>query len=181
MLLRRIATTLAAAGLLVLPATAAVAAPSAQDVGFLRAAHQANLAEIASGRIAWVKSTDETVKNLAATFMRNHIRMDADLTETARQLKVSLPSQPTEEQQALTARYVAADPQAFDEYFISTQLAAHRDAMRRAEEQAKNGADSSVSELAENATPIIASHHELLVAAAADAGLPGYMKPGART
>lgn len=180
MFLRRIATVLAAAGLLAVPASAAYAEPTDQDAEFLRAAHQANLAEIAGGRIAWQKTTDETVKDLAATFMRDHIRLDADLTIAARQLSVSLPQQPNEEQQALAARYRAAGPETFDEYFISTQLEAHRTALRLAEEQIQNGTDPLVKELAEKATPVIAQHHEMLVAAAADEDMPGYTKAGAR-
>lgn len=185
MSLRRIASVLAATGMLALPATAAHAVPSGQaisedDIAFLRAAHQINLAEISGSRIAWQKTMDETVKNLAATFMRDHIRLDADLTRTARQFRVSLPSQPTEEQRAVAASYQAAEAQALDELFITTQLEAHRQAMRLTEQQAENGDDPQVSQLAEKAAPVIAAHHDLLVTAAADEGVPGYTKQGAR-
>ncbi|GAA2895198.1 hypothetical protein Acy02nite_39570 [Actinoplanes cyaneus] len=180
MLLRRISTTVGVAGLLALPATAAQAEPSAQDAAFLKAAHQANLAEISAGRIAWTTSNDPTVKTLAATLMRDHIHLDADLYQTARQLRVFLPDAPTEEQQALTRRYEAAGADTFDEYFISTQLAAHRDSLKLVSEQISDGSEQSVKELAADAEPVIAHHRDLLRDAAEAKGLAGYAGTGGR-
>lgn len=175
MLSRRIAATVGMAGFLILPVTPAQAAePSPQDVSFVRAAHQANLAEIAAGQIAWKKSTDPQVKNLAATFMRNHIHMNADLYTAARKLRIFLPDKPTEEQQALTKRYEAAPAATFDEYYISTQLTAHREAQKLATTQVDKGREPAVKELAEQASSIIAGHQELLRKAAVSEGIASY-------
>jgi putative membrane protein len=174
-LYRRILVTLGMVGSLILPGGPAHAAePSPQDVTFVRAAHQANLAEIAAGQVAWKKTTDPQVKNLAATFMRNHIHMDADLYKTARSLRIFLPDKPTEEQQALTKRYEAAPAATFDEYYISTQLAAHRETRQLIETQVKKGSQPEVKRLAEQVAPIIAGHQELLRKAAAAEGMAGY-------
>ncbi|AEV87583.1 hypothetical protein ACWT_6571 [Actinoplanes sp. SE50] len=180
MLFRRIPAMLGLAGLLVLPATAAQAAASESDAAFLKAAHQVNLAEIAAGRIAWTKTTDPTVKELAATFLRDHIRMDADLYLTARELRVFLPADPTEEQQALAHRYEVAGTDTFDEYYITTQLAGHRAALRLASDEAANGSDESVKALAAKAVPVIRHHAEQLRDAAVAAGLAGYLGGGGR-
>jgi putative membrane protein len=178
---RRIAATLGMTGLLLLPAAGAQAArPSDQDVAFLRAAHQVNLAEIAAGRIAFQKTTDPEVKKLAGKFMHDHIFMDADLTGIARELHVMLPDTPTAEQQALAKRYQAAGADTFDEYYISTQLAAHREAHQLAAAQAENGAIESVKGLAAKALPIIAHHQEELRAEAEAEGYAGYIAVGGR-
>ncbi|MEU4421090.1 DUF4142 domain-containing protein [Actinoplanes sp. NPDC024001] len=165
MILRSTVSSVVAAGLLALPATAAQAAPSAQDAEFLRSAHQINLAEIAGGRIAWQKSSDEGVKELAATLMRNHIRLDAQVTQAARTLRVALPAVPTAAQQALTARYQAAPAGTFDDLFVATQQQAHRDALRLVEEQVAKGSDPVATKVAQAAAPIIAGHHRQLAAA----------------
>ena len=179
MLLRRIATTIGTACLVVLPATAAQAdAPSAQDVAYLQAAYQANMAEVQGSRVAWQKSTDPKVKNLAATFMRDHIRLNAVLYDTARALRVPLPAEPTPEQQALANRYQVAEPGVFDEYFISTQLGMHRAAMRLGATQIAKGSEPTVKKLAEEAAPVIAAHHVLLRQAATAEGMDGYAGTG---
>ncbi|GIF13040.1 DUF4142 domain-containing protein [Actinoplanes teichomyceticus] len=181
MLFRRIPAALGIAGLLCLPATAAQAAePSEQDAAFLRAAHQANLAEITAGRIAWQKTTDPTVKKLAATFMRDHIHMDAELYLTARRLRVVLPNAPTPEQQALARRYEVAGADTFDEYYIATQLAAHRATIQAAQTQVEEGDDPAVRALARRATQTIAHHQVQLRAAAEAEGMAGYVETGGR-
>ncbi|MFC7527655.1 DUF4142 domain-containing protein [Actinoplanes sp. GCM10030250] len=167
MFFRSIFATLGMASSLAgLPATAAQADPSAQDAAFIRAAHQVNLAEIASGQIAWRKTTDPEVKNLAATFMRDHIHLDADLYKTARTLRIVLPSAPTAEQQALTKRYEAAGADTFDEYYISNELSARREALALTSTQTQKGADPAVKDLAEKAAPMIARHQQMLQKAA---------------
>ncbi|MEV6302372.1 DUF4142 domain-containing protein [Actinoplanes sp. NPDC051861] len=178
---RRFLTTLGVSGLMLVPATAARAAEEpALDAEFLKAAHQINLAEIAAGRIAFQKSTDTTVKNVAATFMRDHIRLDANLYLTARDLGVQLPAAPTEEQTAVAERYRAAGADTFDEYYIQTQLSGHREAVKLTETQIAEGSNAAVRKLAESAAPIIATHGDLLRAAAAEEGLVGYEEGGAR-
>jgi putative membrane protein len=180
MLLRRIPVAVGVAGLLALPAAPAQAGPSPQDADYLKAAHQVNLAEIAAGRIAWTTTHDPTVKGVAAALMRDHIRLDADLYQTARQLRVYLPAAPTPEQQALVKRYEAAGADTFDEYFISTQLAAHRTALKMTAEQAEKGSEESVKDLAARAEPVIAHHRTMLRDAAEAEGLAGYVDTGGR-
>lgn len=168
MFMRRIATALCVSAVAVLPASAARAdEPSAQDAAFLRAAYQNNLAEIQSGQVAWRKTTNPEVKNLAASIMRDHIHMNADLYDVARKLRVFLPQEPSAEQKALTDRYQAAGAGTFDDLFISTQMTVHRNAHALASEQIAEGSDQAVKELAQNATPIITRHQQLLQTASA--------------
>ncbi len=197
MLLCRIPVALGIAGLLALPAAAQAAAPvrstapgqevasgqeeaGGQDADFLKAAHQVNLAEIAGGRTAWAKTTNPQLKTLARTFMVDHIRMDSDLYQTARRLRVILPDAPTAEQQAQAKRYEAAGTDTFDEYYISTQLAGHRAALRMLAEQVDQGIDPSVTELATKATPIVTHHQQMLRSLAAAEGMAGYVDGGGR-
>ncbi|MEV6343862.1 DUF4142 domain-containing protein [Actinoplanes sp. NPDC051851] len=182
MISRYISVAIAAAGLALLPAaTAAQAAPPpARDAAFLQAAHQTNLAEIEVGRIAFTRTKDPQVKTLAAALMRDHIHLDADLYKTARELSVFLPVEPTEAQQALAERYRVAGADTFDEYFITTQLAGHRDALHLAADQVENGRLAPATEIAEQATPVIERHRLMLRLAAGAEKLPGYATPGGR-
>ena len=174
MLFRRIATALGLTGLMLTPAPAAHAAPSKQDVAYLQAAHQSNLAEIKGGRIAWQKTSDPKIKDLAATFMRDHIHLDAALSDTARQLRVTLPVEPNPHQQALAARYEAAPAETFDRLYISTQMSQHRKALRLTRKELAAGAEAAVKDLAGKAEPVIAGHHTKLRAAAIAEGMAGH-------
>ena len=173
-----------ASGVSVAPAStsgvAVAAALSEQDVTFIQAAHQTNLAEITAGRIAWLKTTDPQVKDLAATFMRDHIHLDAALYLTARNLGIRLPSEPNAEQKALTARYEAAGEDTFDDYYITTQLAGHREAVAMLQKQIAEGEDPAIKDLAAKATPVVEGHVQLLRDTAADEGVVGYTGGGGR-
>src|SRR5690349_24279135 len=105
MSIRRVAAVLSVAGLLLVPATAAQAAPSDQDAAYLKAAHQSNLAEISGGKLAQQKGQSQQVKDLGARFVADHTKLDAAVQQTASQLGVDLPAAPNEKQQALAAKY----------------------------------------------------------------------------
>jgi putative membrane protein len=75
-------------GAVFVAATPAQAAPSAQDTRFLRAAHQSNLAEIATGQLAQQKATNPTVRDLGARFVTDHTPLDQALQQTAAALGV---------------------------------------------------------------------------------------------
>jgi putative membrane protein len=167
-----------AAGLALVPSTAASAAPSSQDSTYLRAAHQSNLAEIAGGKIAEQKATSQQVKDLAARFVSDHTKLDAALTKTASALDVTLPTAPNAEQKALAARYQAASGGQFDALFISTQMTAHMRAMALGRTETADGRDTKAKKSATDAAPVIASHHSALETAARDLGVPDTINTG---
>ncbi|MGK5682504.1 DUF4142 domain-containing protein [Actinoplanes sp. URMC 104] len=134
-------------------------------VHFLRAAHQSNLAEIAAGRLAQRKSPSAGVRAIGARFVRDHTAMDAEVIRVAAQLRVTLPDLPTEQQQELACRYEAARPTEFDPLFVSTQLAGHHKALKRAQREATAGAEPPARQVAAAAVPVIESHHAALEAA----------------
>src|SRR4051794_13200305 len=79
------------------------AAPSSQDIQWLVAAHQSNLAEIAAGTSAQSRATTDEVRRLGAMFVTMHTQLDTDLTAAAAQLGVQLPTTPNSAQQQTLA------------------------------------------------------------------------------
>ena len=178
MSMRRLTVIAAAAGVLLIPGTAASAAPSDQDTAYLRAAHQSNLTEIAGGRLAQQKGASQEVKDLGARFVADHTKLDATLTDTAESLGVDLPSEPNQEQQALAARYQAASGDDFDALFVSTQMDAHMKAMALGRTEIADGSDAQAKKVAQNAAPVVEAHHDLLDAAASELGVPSTVDTG---
>jgi len=159
-------------------AGSAYAAPSAQDTTFLQKAHQTNLAEIAVGNLAQQKATDQTVRDLGSRFVTDHAQLDQALQQTASALGVTLPNGPSADQQAVARRLEAANGRAFDQLFISTQLAGHMMAMRLGEAELSGGSDPQAKKVASDSAPVIKAHHEALASAAAALGVPSNVNTG---
>ncbi len=178
MFAKRVAVVLGLAGMLLVPATGAQAAPSDQDAAYLRAAHQSNLAEIAGGRLAQQKGQSQQVKDLGARFVADHTRLDAAVRRTADQLGVDLPGAPNDRQQAVAQRYQQTSGRDFDALFVSTQMDAHMAAMALGQKEIAQGSDATAKKTAQDAAPVIASHHELLDNAADALGVPSSINTG---
>ena len=178
MFLKRFAAVAGTAVLLLIPAGAASAAPSDQDTAFLQAAHQSNLAEIASGNLAQEKARSQEVKDLGARWVEDHTKLDTAVQETAEALGVDLPDAPNAEQRALARRYEAASAEQFDALWIPTQMDSHMKSMRLGQTEIARGSDAQAKKVAQDAAPVIASHHELLENAANELGVPSRIGTG---
>lgn len=175
---KRVAAALGVAGLLLLQPAAAQAAPSDQDTAFLKSAHQSNLAEIAGGKLAQQKGASQEVKDLGERFVTDHTKLDAAVRETAEALGVDLPSTPNSKQQAVARRYAATSGDDFDALFVSTQMEAHMAAMAAGRTEIARGSDAQAKKVAQDAAPVIASHHDALSGAARELGVPDTIGTG---
>ncbi|WP_144127297.1 DUF4142 domain-containing protein [Catellatospora sichuanensis] len=164
-----------AAALAVVLSTAAgpvAAAPTAtrapQDNAYLAAAHQANLAEITTSNLAAThQGASPVVVRLGAEFKDDHQKLDDALMSVAQQQGVALPNAPNTEQQAVIQQMYQLSRAPFDQAWVPAQLKAHEAAMAATQAEIANGQDPAVVQLAKDALPVIAKHHEQLMAAAA--------------
>jgi putative membrane protein len=154
-------------GLTPTTAVASVASEPAPDAGFLRAVHQADMAEIAGGGIAQERGVSPRVRALGARFVRDHTAIDARLTAAARAAGVLLPDTPTAAQLALGKKYQAAPSASFDRLYLRTQLKAHREALAAGRAELTRGEDARVKQLVAFAAPLVQAHHDALTAALA--------------
>jgi putative membrane protein len=168
MLLKSIALSVLMTGLSGLPASAApgaVGPPAAepvQDATFLRAAHQADLAEIAGGNIAQERGVSPRVRALGARFVRDHTAIETHLTAVARAAGVQLPDTPTAAQLALVKKYQSVPRAAFDRLYLRTQLKAHEEALAAGRTELAKGEDQRVKDLIAYAAPLVMAHHAAL-------------------
>jgi putative membrane protein len=160
---------LASLGLVAAPARAAV---STQDAQFLEQAHQANLAEILAGQLAQNPGHSQAVQSIGQTLIKDHAMLDGAIQRTAPGLGVTLPNAPTAQQQAMAAKLQQADGRAFDELFITTQLAGHAAVMAAIKTEQAKGTDQAVIAAATSAAPVVAKHHRMLQAAASQLSIP---------
>lgn len=177
---KRYAAALVAALTAVLAGTgpASAAAPNAQDTTFLRASHQSNLAEIATGQLAQRKGDSDAVKQLGARLVADHTRLDRAGGQVAARLNVDLPDAVNAEQRAVARRLQAASGAQFDALFLAAQMESHLKAMRLGEAELARGSDATVKKLASDAAPVIAAHHELVEEAGRALGIPTSVNSG---
>jgi putative membrane protein len=131
---------------------------SEQDKAFLVAAHQANLAEIATGAVAEHKGASKAVRELGKMFVTDHTKLDADLKKVADKLGVHLPSRPNAQQRAFAAKLAELSGSSFDRYWLRGQLTAHRMAKANGEKELAKGSNRDAIKVAKTSAPIIAHH-----------------------
>ncbi|MEU8080920.1 DUF4142 domain-containing protein [Catellatospora citrea] len=184
---KKMAVLLAGAALTItataVASTAAPAQPSEQDKAWIIAAHQANLAEISAGKLARDKGTRPEVRDLGMRFATDHAKLDQALKTLARDLGVTLPAQPNDEQKATAQKLeAAAQGDEFNKMWIEQQFAAHTKSMQATQKELDKGQAAQVKQAAEAAMPVIQAHHEALAKAAPDFGVtlpsPGPRAPG---
>jgi putative membrane protein len=151
---------------------------SEQDRQFLRQAHQGNLGEIAAGKVAQAKGAAEDVHSIGATLVTDHTRLDTAVKQTARSLRVSLPSKPTSQDQAMLKRVAAMSGSAFDRAWVAAMIEGHRMALELGKQELRAGTSPEVKALAESSAPVIQRHLSLLLAAQKTVGKPHALAAG---
>ena len=170
--LARVATlpAMAIGGIAVIPVPATAAspppsaspAPSAQDKMFLQQAHQINLAEIATGKMAQKKGNSQTVKNLGAMFVSDHMNLDKTLMPVAQKLYVKLPSTPNSHQQSVATQLAKQSGSKFDTMFVKSEFDGHTMAIKAAQTEIAKGTNPDVMNVARQSLPMFESHRKAL-------------------
>ncbi|GAA2443256.1 DUF4142 domain-containing protein [Streptomyces macrosporus] len=134
-----------------------------QDSTFLKAAHQGNLAEIAAGRDARENAETACVRNVGATLIRDHTRLDAQGKALAEKFGVALPTAPTPEQQRQLADVRArAGTAAYDRAWLRVQAASHEKTLALIDQEIRAGQNPEVKAAARAARPVVAMHLEMV-------------------
>ncbi|MFF5172001.1 DUF4142 domain-containing protein [Micromonospora sp. NPDC000089] len=164
--------TLVVVGLAPAAAAQAAAQPSTQDTQYLQAVHQVNLFEITAGNLAQQKAQNQQVKDLGQMFVTDHTQLDQTVQSTAQQLNVTLPSQPTADQQKVLDKLGTLKGAEFDKAWVTAQLAGHVQAIQATQTEISQGSEQSVVQLAQDALPVLQAHYDALVALAQQLGIP---------
>ncbi|MEV7420267.1 DUF4142 domain-containing protein [Streptomyces sp. NPDC089919] len=159
-------TILAVLGLAVLgPVVPALAAPQpgSPDATFVQTIHQGNLTEIAAGQDAEKNGQDSCVKEVAAIIVRDHTKLDEQLSDLAKKGNVVLADAPSATQQAgLDKVKVLAGTAGYDKAWLGTQEQSHEGALALIDKQIKEGKDADTVQAALKARPVVAMHLDMV-------------------
>ncbi|WP_290061464.1 DUF4142 domain-containing protein [Amycolatopsis solani] len=152
-----------------LPVAPAAAAPvpadvSVEDREYLNRAHQDNLAEIVTGRLA-ERGSCAAVRELGPRFAAHHTDSDADLIGVATRESVTLYSVPDPGRLDRIADLAARSGPDFDAAWLRDQIGAHVAALASADRETRQGWSPEVKALADRTAPMLRQHLDEAVTA----------------
>jgi putative membrane protein len=134
---------------------------ASRDAQLVRSLVQANLAEIAAGRLAVSRAQSRAVRGYAQRMIDDHTQLQAEASELKSAKGVPLPTRPDESQQAALKKLAATSGAAFDLAYIEQMLKDHAGTLQLLERTAARATDPALRAHAERALPHIRRHLEL--------------------
>ncbi|MEZ3498568.1 DUF4142 domain-containing protein [Pantoea sp. KPR_PJ] len=132
---------------------------TAGDEKALKDMAQANINEVAAGRLALTKAQSSEVKAFAQKMVDDHSAALTNVETVARQKGVRLPSAPDAEHQAMAATLEKQSGDAFDKmYMENAGTKDHKMVLSKLQSDAKKIKDPDVKALADAHTPVVEQH-----------------------
>jgi putative membrane protein len=130
------------------------------DQTFFNQASQANLAEIAAGKLAETKGNAK-VKSLGKQMVTDHTTAQNELVELAKKESVTIPMSPDAEQKQALADLNKLSGKSFDSAYMKSQLADHKTAVALFSEESVNGSDPGAKAFAAKYLPKLKMHLQM--------------------
>jgi putative membrane protein len=137
------------------------AGSAARDAQLVRSILQANLAEIAAGRLAVSKARSRAVRRFGERMIEAHSALQADGSELKSAKGIPLPTRPDAGQEAALRQLEALSGEPFERAYLELTLKQHAEALRLYERSASRASDPALRAHAERAIPHIRRHLEL--------------------
>lgn len=102
----------------------------------------------------------------------DHTSLDQTVQQTASQLNVQLPNEPTTDQQKVIDKLNNVSGAEFDRLWVTSELAGHVQAIQATQTEISQGSEQSVVQLAQTALPTLQAHYDELVQLANQLGIP---------
>jgi putative membrane protein len=147
---------LAFAGALLGSVTAASGVDKLSEV-FIRDAIQGNLAEIQMGQLAEEKAQDAEVKSYGQMLVTDHSASNEQAEKVAKQIGITVPTDPSVDQKAAYDRMSRLSGTAFDRAFIKEMIGSHKTNIVRFQNEAKKKNDPA-ADFANQTLPTLKKH-----------------------
>lgn len=160
-------------------ATAAFAArvPHA-DAVFARKAAEAGMDEVAAGRIAQERASDDAVRRFAQRMVEDHGKADAELRRIASAQGLSLPDKLDKSAEKDLDRLTKLHGADFDKAYMKHNVGAHKKAVKDFQKEAGSGKDDALKRFAEQTLPTLKEHEQLAQSTADAVGAGAGKKKG---
>ncbi len=122
---------------------------------------RANLAEIATGKLAAGKAQDEEVRKFAHRMVDEHSRQFGELQKLARAKGIELPKEAGEKRLQGTKKLEAAAAEEFDRLYLEQLVGNHQKVLKLAQTAAKRAQDPDLKAAAQELVPQIRNQLEM--------------------
>ena len=143
------------------------AAKGGDDAKRMRDIAQADLAEVAAGKLGASKASSDEVKKFAQHMVDDHGKHLNALRSMAKTQGVQLPTAPAKKQQNAMKKLQEVSGAEFDRKFMAQMVKDHEDALKLVQSTAKNAKDPALKADAEKTAPVIEKHLEMAKSVAA--------------
>ncbi|WP_256080825.1 DUF4142 domain-containing protein [Massilia sp. YIM B04103] len=129
------------------------------DTRLLNDLAQANMAEVAAGRIALQKSQNEQVRSFAQQMIDDHGKGLDAVKQVAQNKGVTLPAEPDSKQKAMAQQLQSLSGEPFDRQYLELAgVKSHRQAHALVSKARKQAKDADVKALAAQLQPTVEQH-----------------------
>jgi len=132
----------------------------AGDAKMMRAIAQADLAEVAAGKLGASKAQSGEVKKFAQHMVDDHGKHLGDLRKMAKTKSVQLPSAPAKKHQEAMKKLQSASGDGFDKAYMDMMVKDHQEALKLVQSTAKSAKDKDLKADAQKTAPDIEKHLE---------------------
>lgn len=135
---------------------------SKDDQKIMRELAEANLAEIATARIALERSQNPQIKQFAQQMIDDHTKSQQQLQQLADSKGVQLPNEPARKHKRTADKLADLDGEKFDrEYHKRIGEKAHEDTHKLLERAQKNAKDRDLQALVAQTLPVVEKHLDM--------------------
>ena len=136
----------------------ATAASSSTDSDFVMKAGQANMAEIATGKIAESNGMSAATKAFGKRMVADHTKAGEGLKKAAKKSGANVPSSVSDEQKADADKLKAEKGADFDKAYAAQAVKDHEAAVSLFQEEASSGSDADLKAFAAKTLPTLQEH-----------------------
>ena len=137
------------------------AAKGGDDGRRMREIAQADLAEVAAGKLGASKASSDEVKKYAQHMVDDHGKHLNELRSLAKTKGIQLPTAPVKKHQEAMKKLEEVSGADFDRRFMAQMVKDHQDALKLVQSTAKNAKDPALKADAEKTAPKIQEHREM--------------------
>jgi putative membrane protein len=134
------------------------AAVGISDATFLSSAAQANMAEVAAGRLATKKSGNADVKRFGQHMIDDHSAANSELMDLAHKKEIPVSAQPDDAHQKDVAHLEGLSGVDFDRSYVAMMVTDHVKAVALFETYSREASDPEVRTFAQKTLPVLRDH-----------------------
>jgi putative membrane protein len=128
------------------------------DTTFAAKAAVGGMAEVALGKMAAAKGTDQQVKDFGNMMVMDHGKANAELKGIAQAKNIVLPAGLDAEHQAKSDSLSKLTGQDFDRAYVNAMIEGHKKTLALMQSEASNGKDAELKAFAAKTAPVVQTH-----------------------